>query len=113
MRLFLCLLIAIGIIGCANLQKHPSQIDKMPENLEECLDKLMHELPTKQLNEINQSPDVSQYHFTLGRFLRNNWIRPKSPLEAYFFKLGIDTYDDMSGIILFSLHQRLKREGDS
>ena len=39
--------------------------------------------------------------------MRNYWLRHHSRLGQYFRQLGIDEYDDMSGIILDSYWRQL------
>jgi len=52
---------------------------------------------------------VAEAHFGAGFWIRNNWIRGNRnvPLAKYFRSLGINHPDDMSSIILTSLHRRL------
>ena len=51
--------------------------------------------------------DMIEYHYTIGLFMRNFWLRHHSRLGQYFRQLGIDEYDDMSGIILHSYWRQL------
>lgn len=50
---------------------------------------------------------VNSYHHTLGQTVRNDyklWDK-EGPLSSYFDTIGIHHADDMSGIILRSLHR--------
>lgn len=62
--------------------------------------------------------DMCVYHFTIGRWIRNFWIRTDgpSPLDQYFRVWGIGHPDTMSGIILVAFwcqlhHKELHRQG--
>jgi len=59
----------------------------------------------------NQSEEEasSNAHFNVGMWIRNNWIRGSSDtnLVSYFHSLGVYHPDDMSSIILVSLHRKL------
>ena len=53
---------------------------------------------------------VSESHFSVGMFIRNQWIRHgrgSLQLTNEFSKIGIFNPDDMSSIILRSLHRKL------
>lgn len=64
------------------------------------------------LNEFKSKEEqkaTSELHFGTGRSLRNNWKlwAGTSELSIFFRDLGINHPDDMSGIILTSLHRKL------
>ena len=66
----------------------------------------------ESLNEFKNKEEqkaTSELHFGTGRSLRNNWKlwAGTSELSKFFRNLGINHPDDMSGIILTSLHRKL------
>ncbi|QIE58693.1 hypothetical protein G5B37_03685 [Rasiella rasia] len=66
----------------------------------------------ENLNEFKNKEEqkaTSELHFGTGRSLRNNWKlwAGTSELSKFFRDLGINHPDDMSGIILTSLHRKL------
>jgi len=59
----------------------------------------------------NSLQDMSQYHFGLGVWMRNNWgLRSGSRFSKWFEMKGILNPDDMSGIILKSYYQYLTNQ---
>lgn len=56
--------------------------------------------------------DIYEFHHTIGRDIRNEWKlwSQKAPLNKHFFELGISHADDMSSIILTTLHRVLNRK---
>jgi hypothetical protein len=79
-----------------------------PTNLEESLSELERILHPDVLADFRRirEEDLIKYHFNLGRWLRNEWLR-NSPLKDYFYRLGLRARDDMSSVILTSLWRRL------
>src|SRR5579883_3568703 len=82
-----------------------------PANLTECIAELKKTLSPSMLNRLKSEPEevTHDYHFTIGLWIRNNWIRGRGggTLTQYFNNLGIYAPDDMSGIILTSLWRDL------
>jgi len=57
----------------------------------------------------SESDAVTKLHMSIGMWIRNNWIRTENDsLKKQFNELGIFHPDDMSSIILTSLHRKLK-----
>ena len=56
---------------------------------------------------------ITQYHFSIGMLIRNNFLNDDTPLYSLFKKSGIDNPDDMSDLILhlFYIHLRTKKGG--
>ena len=82
----------------------------IPKNLDECFIELKKELSQKELEEFkNKGEDkVIEYHHSLGMWIRNNWgLWSGSRLAKYFNEIGVYHPDDMSSIILDSLHRHL------
>lgn len=87
-----------------------------PCDLYELLD-ILHEEAQKQdpesVEEFKRLDDKDAaflFHNTIGKNLRNTYYLwdNKSPLHNWFLSHGISHADDMSGIILTSLHRKLK-----
>lgn len=83
----------------------------LPCNLDECLDQLRTLVEPRQLAEFARMPEdeaVVAGHHSLGRWLRNRWgLWSESDLKSWFVARGIWHADDMSGIIMTSLHRAL------
>jgi len=86
---------------------------EMPKTLNEAMSTLT-EFSTDSENDfkeiINQTESSfsATLHFSLGRWIRNNWglWKEEGPLYEYFKDLGIFHADDMSGIILTTFYRR-------
>ena len=65
----------------------------------------------EKFKSINED-DTCIYHFGTGRQIRNNWNLwdEMSRLHLFFKSIGIFHADDMSGIILLSLHRVLNKK---
>ncbi len=80
-------------------------ISKKPKNLSECYHKLDSLLPDSIKKKIRNSIDVdimTDFHFSLGLYIRNNWIRHgNSLLEKSINDSNYDiSIDDLGGVIL-------------
>jgi hypothetical protein len=84
-----------------------------PKSIEEAISYFLTKWTTHEKNQFkNEKEDaaVAELHLSVGMFIRNNWIRHGSGNErliSEFKKLGIFAPDDMSGIILRSVHRKL------
>ena len=68
-----------------------------------------------EINSFKNKPEdeaVTELHSSVGRWIRNNWLSEsqKSELVEFFHSEGIYNRDDMSSIILTSLHRNLNGE---
>jgi len=82
----------------------------IPATLDECYKALDKELDTKTKNAIKKSSveDLIEYHFSLGLWIRNNWIYPaNNKIEKVFLDAGFDHPDDMSSEIIIGYHYYL------
>ena len=86
-----------------------------PKTKKECfaqLDKMLSEMDKKSIVE---AEDLIQFHFTLGLWIRNNWLydRSEEELESLSKAFGIDipyfAADDLSSEILEAYQKHLKR----
>jgi len=87
----------------------------LPKNLEESILFFQQHLSKDQLDQFkNKQEDhaVTDLHFGAGLWIRNNWIRSgrDTALTNYFDSLGIHHPDDISSIILTSLHRTLNQK---
>jgi hypothetical protein len=89
-------------------------VDNIPENLEEALTFLESQSTQKELEEFKQANEdnmVAMLHHFTGQQIRNDWKLwfPKdSPLGQWFVREHhIWHADDMSSIIIRSLHRKL------
>jgi hypothetical protein len=83
---------------------------KIPRDLEECIKKVEVIAPQviKMFKDCDDECITASYHFSLGRYLRNNWgLWKTNKLTKYFNDMGITHPDDMSGIILISTYRSL------
>ncbi len=85
----------------------------IPADLEACFMEL-NAMLTPQLIEKMRSgteDDMTEYHFGLGMWIRNNWgLWGDSPLAKGFNDKGIKHADDMAGIILKSFWRSLNKK---
>jgi len=82
----------------------------IPTNLDECFTELLRELSDEDITEIKSGSekDLSIWHHSLGRWMRNNWgLWQGSDLAKWFNSIGIHHADDMSGIIITSFWRHL------
>lgn len=62
----------------------------------------------EEFKNIPEDKVVSEYHHTTGRYIRNKWLWDRtSYTHTYFNSIGIWHPDDMSSILLLSLHRIL------
>lgn len=82
----------------------------IPETLEECyskLDSVLSESEKKVLKDSSKE-QLASYHFSLGLWIRNNWIRPTdSRIAKVFLDKGIPHPDDMSKMIIEGYYNHL------
>lgn len=84
------------------------------EETEKSFPGLKEMLGEERLNEfINCEYDqLSEYHFGLGTFIRNNLLTEDSSVYKLFLKSGVTSLDDMSDLIikLFYISLHIERE---
>lgn len=89
------------------------RMKRVPKNLEDCywvFEQEFDEETIQQFKELEEKDMMAVTHHSLGRWLRNNWglWDEKTELHRWFKnELGIFHADDMSGIILTSMHRKL------
>lgn len=96
-----------------------------PKNLNEAVDHILQNLVSEdnsikfmELND-NERKFISKLHFLYGMWMRNSWYlwwheghayeswpKEKPPIVKFFNDLGIYHADDMSGIILTTVHRK-------
>lgn len=88
------------------------KMEQQPKTLEEAVVWLKNQLGAEcaQLMELSEK-DFASIHHSVGRRVRNElklWDDPHPPLWHYFVnELKIDHPDDMSGLIMTTLHRHL------
>jgi hypothetical protein len=87
----------------------------LPQNLEEAVLYFQQEWTKTQLDEFKNTSEreaVTKLHFGTGAWIRNNWLYGgrDTALTHYFHSLGIYHPDDISSIILTSLHRTLNQK---
>lgn len=85
----------------------------IPKTLDQAIIELLHNSLISIDTQFRQSEEnVVAYHHSLGRTLRNKWLLwvPDSTLSKHFNELGIHHADDMSSIILMTLHRILNKK---
>jgi hypothetical protein len=85
---------------------------KKPKTIDEAIAYFENKWNDKEKDAYRTTPEqkaVSDMHFSVGIWIRNEWIRnvKDTSLLNQFHSLGIDHPNDMSGIILTSLHRKL------
>lgn len=92
------------------LDPHSQTKVYIPKNLDECFLELKKMLAPEIVAEMKtgSEKDMILYHFSLGRWMRNNWgLWGVSALSKYFHTLGIYHPDTISNIILDSFWRYL------
>lgn len=96
-------LVLFGFSDCSSINKNypPSNLDEAIEYFESTWN--------DSIKNAFVNDSLRNAHFTIGRWIRNNWILGKrdTALVQYFNELGIYHPDDMSSIILTSLYRKL------
>lgn len=87
---------------------------KIPTNVDEAIECLQQVLSQGDLNILRSVPEeeLYKYHHGLGRAIRNNWglWTDSSVLKIHFKQMDILHPDDMSSIIITSLHRKLNKK---
>ena len=80
-------------------------------DLDSCIEWILNnsvDSQVKEWSDLSEDDALSQAHHGFGTFLRNTLgLWHDGPPVKYFNNLGIYHADDMSGIILTSLHRKL------
>ncbi|NJN64826.1 MAG: hypothetical protein HC882_08050 [Acidobacteria bacterium] len=84
----------------------------IPANVREAAQRLEIDLSSDVLSEVRDTRThedrAVKFHFSLGLWIRNEWIYPAgSPLHAFFVAQGVEHEDDMSGMVIEVLHAEL------
>ena len=86
-----------------------------PKTKKECFAQLDEMLSEADKKAILEAEDLIEFHFTLGLWIRNNWLydRSEEELESLSKAFGIDipyfAADDLSSEILEAYQKHLKR----
>ncbi|RFM35031.1 hypothetical protein DXN04_06420 [Chitinophaga silvisoli] len=88
---------------------------KLPKNLDESILYFQQQLTPAELDSFKNKPEsdaVIELHQSTGQWIRNNWVYGDrdTALKNYFKALGIYAPDDISSIILTSLHRTLNKK---
>ena len=90
--------------------------DKCPKNKKECFDQLDEMLSETDKQAIIEAKDIIEFHFTLGLWIRNNWLYDCSEeeQESLCKVFGVDVpffeADELSSAILEAYKKHLKRK---
>lgn len=69
--------------------------NQLPKTKEECFAQLDAMLSEEDKNVLKNSEDTFMFHFSLGLWIRNNWIYPFSDEEVKAFMNLFEDEDDM------------------
>ncbi len=86
---------------------------QIPQTIPEAIKILLAEPGMSQSSFRKTAPEdaIATYHHTFGRQLRNDWeLWSHGPLYREFDSIGIFHADDMSSILLTTLHRILNHE---
>lgn len=88
---------------------------KLPKNLDEAVQYFQQQWTQAELDSFKNKPErdaVIELHRGTGMWIRNNWVYGDrdTALRNYFKDLGIYAPDDISSIILTSLHRTLNKK---
>ncbi len=90
--------------------------DRLPRNLDDAISYFKQHWSKKKLEDFRAKPEnkavVELHSFGTGLWIRNTWIRGNrdTVLTNFFSALGVHSADDMSSIILTSLHRSLNNK---
>lgn len=105
--LLIVFLFVFSVLQGQNISK--KELRHKPVNLEEAVNQLKknhHDTTKQQIFLMTENEFLSNTHFGLGMWIRNNWGLWKGwELAKYFNSIGIYHPDDMSGIILISYYR--------
>ena len=68
--------------------------NKIPKTKEECFAQLDAILSEEDKNELRNCEDAINYHFSLGGWIRNNWVYPMSDEELQSLMKNFEKEDD-------------------
>jgi len=87
------------------------EILPIPATLEEAIERLKKSKGVKEWAKMKEDSAVGASHHGMGAWIRNEWgLWKGSPLSEHFNTMGIFHPDDMSGIIMTSLHRALNNK---
>ena len=87
-----------------------------PKTKKECFAQLDEMLSETDKKAIVEAEDIIEFHFTLGLWIRNNWLydRSEEELESLTKAFGVDMpffeTDELSSAILEAYKKHLKRK---
>ena len=88
----------------------------LPSNKKECFAQLDEMLSEEDKMAIMQAEDTIEFHFSLGLWIRNNWLYDSSPedVKNLYKTFGLDTIisqpDELSSEILEAYQKYLRRK---
>lgn len=83
-----------------------SNLPDMPADLEQALWMLKRAFDLSPgdsllLDQSTENDFIASTHFSLGAWVRNNWVHPDgAPLRTFFAGLGVDDRDKMTDVLL-------------
>ena len=83
------------------------------EEIEKIFHAIEKDISKENLKEFKNTSlgNLYLYHFSLGMWIRNNFLHPKNrTLHNLFMKNGIFNEDDMSSIIIQLFHHNISRK---
>jgi hypothetical protein len=102
------------LAGLFLLTRCQSQIT-LPKNVDEAILYFQQKWTNAELNSFKNKSEkdaVTDLHFGTGQWIRNSWVygNRDTALTNYFHSLGVYHPDDISAIILTSLHRSLNKK---
>lgn len=83
----------------------------IPSDINECLkflDKILTDSEKEKIKTCNEMEYSLSYHFSIGLWIRNNWVLAiGSPLSRYFNKFFVHNPDSISDIILTAYYRHI------
>ena len=118
---FVCIIV-ICFISCSTNKKANNcntyfSEDYIPIDLYDAVEYLNCQWSEEEKQEFARvsEDDLVRFHFSIGMWIRNNWIRERkgeelNDLAKFFFSYEIFSPDGMSGFILTSFHRKLNNK---
>ena len=91
-------------------------MNNKPTTREECFAQLDAMLSETDKQELRKSGDAFEFHFTLGLWIRNNWLYERSEEEIEQLCKAFDTYlpafaaDELSSEIIEAYQKHLRKK---
>lgn len=84
----------------------------IPESLQECVEELKFKLGSYNRGRLaKQKPsELWKYFHTVGSYVEKKWLKEGGPLWSYLQSIGLESMDDMKGMIVAALYREIRKK---